>query len=64
MRNNGDEWGRVITSVRGKRKARPPIFLELKANVQKQRVLAFEQGGDGVLRYQVTFCAPRVDGLQ
>ena len=24
-----------------------PIFLELKANVHKQRVIAFEQGGDG-----------------
>ncbi|WMV28967.1 hypothetical protein MTR67_022352 [Solanum verrucosum] len=29
-----------------------PILLELKANVQKQKVLAFEQGGNGVLRYQ------------
>ena len=33
-----------------------PILLELKANVQKQRVLAFEQGGDGVLRYQGRLC--------
>nr|AAT39297.2 Gag-pol protein, putative [Solanum demissum] len=41
-----------------------PIFLEFKANVQKQRVLAFEQGGDGVLRYQGRLCVPMVDGLQ
>ncbi|KAH0776452.1 hypothetical protein KY290_007863 [Solanum tuberosum] len=41
-----------------------PILLELKGNVQKQRVLAFEQGGDGVLRYQGRLCVPMVDGLQ
>ena len=41
-----------------------PILLELKANVQKQRVLAFEQGGDDVLRYQGRLCVPMVDGLQ
>ena len=41
-----------------------PILLELKANVQKQRVLAFEQGGDGVLRYQSRLCVLMVDGLQ
>nr|AAV31171.1 Putative polyprotein, identical [Solanum tuberosum] len=35
-----------------------------EANVQKQRVLAFEQGGDGVLRYQGRLCVPMVDGLQ
>ncbi|KAH0642176.1 hypothetical protein KY285_034832 [Solanum tuberosum] len=29
-----------------------PILLELKTNVHKQKVLAFEQGGDGVLMYQ------------
>ncbi|KAH0738661.1 hypothetical protein KY290_037366 [Solanum tuberosum] len=41
-----------------------PILLELKANVQKQRVLAFEQRGDGVLRYQGRLCVPMIDGLQ
>ncbi|KAH0778029.1 hypothetical protein KY290_009440 [Solanum tuberosum] len=41
-----------------------PILLELKENVQKQRVLAFEQGGDGVLRFQGRLCVPMVDGLQ
>ncbi|WMV32620.1 hypothetical protein MTR67_026005 [Solanum verrucosum] len=29
-----------------------PILLELKVNVHKQKVMAFEQGGDGVFRYQ------------
>ena len=41
-----------------------PIFLELKTNVHKQKVLAFEQGGDGVLRYQGRLCVPMVDVLQ
>ncbi|KAH0679031.1 hypothetical protein KY284_020116 [Solanum tuberosum] len=41
-----------------------PILLELKANVQKQKVLAFEQVGDGALRYQGRLCVPMVDGLQ
>jgi len=41
-----------------------PIFLELKANVHKQKVMSFEQWGDGVLRYQGRLCVPRVDELQ
>ncbi|WMV54654.1 hypothetical protein MTR67_048039 [Solanum verrucosum] len=41
-----------------------PILLKLKANVHKQKVLAFEQGGDSVLRYQGRLCVPRVDELQ
>ncbi|KAH0744677.1 hypothetical protein KY290_032670 [Solanum tuberosum] len=32
-------------------------------NVIKQKVLAFEQGGDGVLRYQGRLCEPKVDEL-
>ncbi|KAH0720138.1 hypothetical protein KY284_005168 [Solanum tuberosum] len=40
------------------------ILLESKANVHKQKVLAFEQGGDRVLRYQDRLCVPRVDELQ
>ncbi|KAH0669343.1 hypothetical protein KY285_023504 [Solanum tuberosum] len=36
----------------------------LGANVHKQKVLAFEQGGDSVLRYQGRLCVPMVDGLQ
>ncbi|KAH0710411.1 hypothetical protein KY284_011838 [Solanum tuberosum] len=40
------------------------ILLDLKANFHKQRVLAFEQGGDGVLRYQGRLCVPMVDGFQ
>ena len=41
-----------------------PILLQLKANVHKQKVMTFEQGGDGVLRYQRKLCVPRVDELQ
>ena len=40
------------------------LFLELKASVHKQKEMAFEQGGDGVLRYQGRLCVPRVDELQ
>ena len=29
-----------------------PIFLELKTHVHKQKELAFEKKGDGVLRYK------------
>ncbi|KAH0733004.1 hypothetical protein KY289_004192 [Solanum tuberosum] len=40
------------------------IFLELKANVHKKKVMAFEQRGDGVLRNQGRLCVPRVDEFQ
>ena len=39
------------------------ILLDLKANIHKRRVLTFEQGEDGVLKYQGRLCVPRVDGL-
>ena len=41
-----------------------PILLELKENVHNKKILAFEQGGDGVLRYQSRLCVPMIDGLQ
>ena len=41
-----------------------PFLLELKANVHKQKVIAFEKWGDGVLRYQGRLCVPRVNELQ
>ncbi|KAH0784113.1 hypothetical protein KY290_003711 [Solanum tuberosum] len=53
----------LVSEVKEKQD-RDPILLELKANVQKQRVLAFEQGGDGVLRYRSRLCVPMIDGLQ
>ena len=40
------------------------ILLDLKANINKQRVLTFEQGVDGALKYQGRFCVHRVDGFQ
>ncbi|WMV25233.1 hypothetical protein MTR67_018618 [Solanum verrucosum] len=33
-----------------------PILRELKANVHKQKVMAFQQGEDGVLKYQGRLC--------
>ena len=41
-----------------------PILLKLKANVHKKKILAFELGGDGVLKYQGRLCVPIVDGPQ
>ena len=40
------------------------IMLELKENIHKQEVLAFEQGRDGFLRYKGRLCLPRADELQ
>ena len=40
------------------------IFLYLNASVRNLKVLTFEQGGDGVLKYQGRLCLPRLDGLQ
>ena len=39
-------------------------MLDLKANIYKQGVLAFEKGGDGVLKYQGRFCVLRVNELE
>ena len=41
-----------------------PIVLDLKESVHTQRLLAFEQGGDGVLKYKGRLCVPKVVGLQ
>ncbi|KAH0695075.1 hypothetical protein KY285_022172 [Solanum tuberosum] len=59
---NGAESS-IVSEVKEKQD-QDPILLELKANVQNQRVLTFEPGGDGVLRYQGRLCVPMVDGLQ
>ena len=39
----------LMPKVKGKHD-QDPIFLEMKENVHKQRVLDFEQEGDGVLK--------------
>ncbi|KAH0712366.1 hypothetical protein KY289_008325 [Solanum tuberosum] len=59
---NGDESSLVL-EVKEKQD-QDPMLLELKANVHKQKVMAFEKGGDGVLRYQGRLCVRRVDELQ
>ena len=56
---NGDESS-LVSEVKEKQD-QYLIFLELKANVQKQRILSFEQGG--CLRYQGREFLPKVDGL-
>ncbi|KAH0776482.1 hypothetical protein KY290_007893 [Solanum tuberosum] len=40
----------LVSEVKGKQD-QDPLLLELKASVHKQRLMAFEQGGDGVLSY-------------
>ena len=40
------------------------ILLELKGEVNNQRVEVFSQGGDGVLRYQGRLCVPDVGELR
>ncbi|KAH0781716.1 hypothetical protein KY290_001314 [Solanum tuberosum] len=59
---NGDESS-LVSEVKEKHD-QDPILLKLKANVHKKKVMAFEKGGDGVLRYQGRMCVPIVDGLQ
>ncbi|WMV46834.1 hypothetical protein MTR67_040219 [Solanum verrucosum] len=55
---NGAESS-LMLEVKGKQD-QDPILLELKANVHKQKALAFEQGGNDVLRYQGRLCVPMV----
>ncbi|XP_069148082.1 uncharacterized protein [Solanum lycopersicum] len=62
MVTNGDESS-FVSEIKEKQD-QDPILLELKANFHKQRVLAFDQGADVVLKYQGRFCVPRLDGLQ
>jgi len=59
---NGGELSLVV-EVKEKQDINP-ILLEFKENVHKQKVMNFEQGGNGVLRYQRRLCVPRVDELQ
>ena len=40
------------------------ILLELKSNFHNQKVLAFDHGGHGLLKYQGRLCVPRADGIQ
>ena len=62
MVTNRDELS-LVSKVKEKQD-QDLILLHLKKNIHKQRVLAFEQGGDDVLKCQCRLCVPRVDGLQ
>ena len=53
----------LLVAEMKEKKDQDPILLELKANVLKQKVLAFEQGRDEVLRYEDRLCVPRLDEL-
>ena len=59
---NGDES--LLASKVKEKQDQDPILLDLKTNVHKQRVLAFEHWAHGVLKCQGRLCVPRVDGLQ
>ena len=59
---NGAESS-FVSKVKGKQD-QDLILLELKANVHKNKVLDFEQGGDGVFIHQGRWCIPMVNGTQ
>ena len=38
--------------------------MQIKKDMGQQKVMSFEIGGDGILRFQGRLCVPNVDGLQ
>ena len=58
---NGDESS-LVSKVKQKQD-QEPIFLGLKVSFHNQRVLAFKQEGNDVVKYQGRLCVLRVDGL-
>ena len=61
MVTNGDESS--LVSELKEMKYQDPILFDLKANAHNQRVLAFKQEGNDVVKYQGRLCVLRVDGL-
>ena len=57
---NGEEL--LLVSGVKKKEVKDTILHDLKASVRNQRILAFEQVGDGVRKYQGRLCGHRVDG--
>ena len=57
------EESSLVVEVKEKQES-DPILLELKGEVNNQRVEVFSQGGDGVLRYQGRLCVPYVGELR
>ena len=53
----------LVSKVK-KNQEQDSILLDSKASVHSQRFLAFEQGGDGVLKYQGRLYVPKVDEIQ
>ena len=62
MVTNGTESS-LVSKVKEKQD-QDPILLDLKSNVHKHTVLAFEKGRDGVKKNQGRLCVPRVDAIQ
>ena len=62
MVTNGAESS-LVSEVKQKQD-QDPILHDIKESVHNQRALAFEQWGDGVLKYQGRLRIPKVDGLQ
>ena len=61
---NSTKGGIVVTNG-----AESSLLSEVKENqdqdpIHHKKVLDFEQGGAGVLKYQGRLCVPKVDGLQ
>ena len=46
------------------KQVKDPILMQIKKDVGQQKVMSFEIGGDGILRYQGRLCVPDVDGLR
>ena len=57
---NGAESS-LVSKVKVKQ-AKYPIILELKANINKKKIMNFELRGDGVLTHQGRLCVPIEDG--
>lgn len=38
--------------------------MQIKGDVDQQKVMVFYIGGDGILRYQGRFCVPGINGLR
>lgn len=53
----------LVSEVKEKQ-YKDPILLELKENVLNGKIMTFEQGRDGLLKYKRKLCVPKVDNLQ
>lgn len=47
-----------------KKQMSDPILIKMEEDVGRKKVMAFEIGVYGILRYQRRLCVPNIDGLQ